>query len=613
MKRLMMYRVLVFFVLAFVSAQAISIEIEWEVVNRFRLFNEEDFLTVERAWNDSKPNNTARGFYTGKFLSNPEKFIPFDRTQYHRAIGKYADDYIEVHDKSTKIRLKTIGIENKDIKFCTWTVTYEKKIILSKRIATCSDELLVSSIPYEKPILVTLEGNNIPTITKGFVVHDELIVALGDSYASGEGNSDRPAKYSDKHFYNYGSWFYQSKIDGDFRKEILDKPSQWWDQQCHRSLLSWQVMAALRLAIEDKHRSITLLSFACSGAEIVNGLFQAQEDPPAYIGGKDNPVALSQIEAVWRTLCVGQQYLTKNIVVVGENKVPVTSCYKSRRQINALLLSIGGNDVLFGPVVTGILLPSFANHHFYIDWPVRQLALTFLTRPKAKVKTASSGIDAVDQLHPHYSSFIENLTSSLLVSKDKTLIMRYPDPTPNHYKVKSSEIEGFKNRNLALSQYLDSQEIFGIHYLYGWTAEFDQEEFKEIKEFVSSLSEMQSSLEKNGFNHLIKWDSSSESFSEHNIFMARETHEMEPYFFCDKVKGTFECVNENPYKWNAFSRSSRWIHLANDSAIALRSWSTYSSEVKEKEELKGMFHPTIEAHAVAADSAYADLKLILGR
>ena len=69
-------------------------------------------------------------------------------------------------------------------------------------------------------------------------VRDLVVLALGDSITSGEGNPD-----TDKH----GS-----------------RPAVWKDLQCDRSAASWAALAAEKL--ENPTTSVTFLDFACSGA-----------------------------------------------------------------------------------------------------------------------------------------------------------------------------------------------------------------------------------------------------------------------------------------------------------------------------------------------------------
>jgi lysophospholipase L1-like esterase len=128
-------------------------------------------------------------------------------------------------------------------------------------------------------------------------VEDELIVALGDSVAAGEGNPEG-------------------------RRRWLDAP-------CHRSAAAGFEVAARRLAETDPHRSITFVSLACSGAEIHAGLLGK------YRGVDPRPgvVYLPQVERLRRMAAAR-----------GSRGAAAPA-------VDAVLLSVGANDVTFSGVV----------------------------------------------------------------------------------------------------------------------------------------------------------------------------------------------------------------------------------------------------------------------
>ena len=75
------------------------------------------------------------------------------------------------------------------------------------------------------------------TTSQIVTLRDKLIVAVGDSFASGEGNPES-------------------------QNDVPD----WIDEQCHRSDAAWPARVARSL--ETRSTVVTFLSFACSGAEI---------------------------------------------------------------------------------------------------------------------------------------------------------------------------------------------------------------------------------------------------------------------------------------------------------------------------------------------------------
>ena len=96
----------------------------------------------------------------------------------------------------------------------------------------------------------------------------------------------------------------------------------WQNRRCNRSALAGQAQAAIALERSDPHTSVTFVHLACSGAEIVTGVigpYAGVEPPP---GAADLPPQIDQA-----------------LALIGD------------REVDAVLLSIGGNDAGFGPIV----------------------------------------------------------------------------------------------------------------------------------------------------------------------------------------------------------------------------------------------------------------------
>lgn len=96
----------------------------------------------------------------------------------------------------------------------------------------------------------------------------------------------------------------------------------WQDRRCNRSAAAGQAQAALALEEADPHTSVTFVHLACSGAEITPGIlspYAGVEPPP---GAADLPPQIDQA-----------------LALIGD------------REVDAVLVSIGGNDVGFGPII----------------------------------------------------------------------------------------------------------------------------------------------------------------------------------------------------------------------------------------------------------------------
>jgi hypothetical protein len=223
--------------------------------------------------------------------------------------------------------------------------------------------------------------NDPVTITKTIDVKDWLIVSIGESYASGEGNPDIPGMCTIGHACVTGY--------------------KWQDQRCHRSASAGAAQAAMELEAADPHSSITYLSFACTGSKIPVGVIGpyiggeaplCQNPPCAYI---DLPPQTWQIA---QTLCPSAD--PNDPLCKDENA----------RSIDMLLVSIGGNDVYFGEIVENALLPG---------------DVTTDTELLEKISTALDALNTPDGgLYAQMNADIDKR-----FNVDRIFITEYPDPT----------------------------------------------------------------------------------------------------------------------------------------------------------------------------------------
>lgn len=133
---------------------------------------------------------------------------------------------------------------------------------------------------------------------------DYVVASLGDSVASGEGNPH---------------------VDASF-----GVPAIWQDRACHRTVGAGPSIAAARLENADPHSSVTFIQLACSGAAVLDSPEVPGTDDEAsggvidqYRGQEPQPGSLrpSQVSQLEEMLGL--------------------------RTVDALLLSVGANDVRF--------------------------------------------------------------------------------------------------------------------------------------------------------------------------------------------------------------------------------------------------------------------------
>ncbi len=139
--------------------------------------------------------------------------------------------------------------------------------------------------------LSTKEGKGL-TI-EDVVIQDWLIVGIGDSNGSGEGTPDRPE---------------------DYRKAV------WVNKQCHRSGNSHQALTAKKIEQANKKTSVTFRHLACSGAQIEDGLLKPYR---GIVPGKKLAPQVQKLAGI-----------------------------QAKREVDAVIVSAGVNDLHFGEMVT---------------------------------------------------------------------------------------------------------------------------------------------------------------------------------------------------------------------------------------------------------------------
>jgi uncharacterized delta-60 repeat protein len=142
-------------------------------------------------------------------------------------------------------------------------------------------------------------GQVVATAQRDVIVQDFLIVSIGDSVGSGEGNPDVRC---------VGAC-------GNLKEEPAGSPAVWQERGCHRSHFAGSAIAPLEIENGNPRSSVTFLHLACSGASIGQGLLGAYDG----IEGRHNYDP--QLKAIQDAV--------------------------GGREIDALLISIGANDIRF--------------------------------------------------------------------------------------------------------------------------------------------------------------------------------------------------------------------------------------------------------------------------
>jgi probable HAF family extracellular repeat protein len=250
---------------------------------------------------------------------------------------------------------------------------------------------------YPVTLTVVTQGGRRASLEQQVVIKNHVIVSMGDSIASGEGNPD-------------------VEVGGSVTSPV------WRNRRCHRSLFSWHAQASQQLEIADDHTSVTFLELGCSGAKVDEGILQSYkgEEPD----GIDERPQLDVVEAV-----MGQ----------------------SDRPIDALLVQIGANDVGFAERVTTCAIPSFTRPSdaelaalavlFSVVFPnpafEAAVALMATIPPDADLFGCDNLLNkallvdpALDKLPDAYQRLSDRIRARLgLARPSGVYIAEYPDPT----------------------------------------------------------------------------------------------------------------------------------------------------------------------------------------
>ena len=225
------------------------------------------------------------------------------------------------------------------------TATSRTCLLLNSEDRPDSERL---DFPAEGRYLVDLQiltsGGITARQTREVIVNDVLIVSIGDSSASGEGNP--PFVFN----------------------------------RCHRGKTSGHSLAAQLVEDADPRTSVTFLSYACSGARLDVGLMR----PYDGIEDTEGPELPPQVEQVFRGVC----------------SVDPGDCNASdQRTVDHLLVAIGVNDIHFSEVLLGCMFDADCHRSAALE----ELIATGLSHIENRDPLTDTSVsDLVDQLNTYH-------------------------------------------------------------------------------------------------------------------------------------------------------------------------------------------------------------------
>src|SRR6195256_2038732 len=344
------------------TAPDASMQISWEVRNRFRLFREErDFLlhtdsargrSILASEQALELQSDGRGW-----ARNTVNRLCIDlagRVSEPCTRDSVKESYLTPVDHPVTVQLTgqiPVGAT------CAWS--FDDGEGPRQSTFDCAEPVNLRA-RYGRATVATVEVSSGPEapqrVSTEIMVHDFFIAGLGDSIASGEGNPDRPIALSDEGFcfrYYLGSataQYYRPSRAGYKGGRACEAPDSlqvwqrqsalWFNSACHRSLYSYQTRTALALAVQYPHIAVTYLPLACTGATIADGLFGSQgarECPPTKSAASCKGTVNAQLAEL------------RDALTAAKRRQP-------DRTLDLVLLSIGANDINFSGLVADVIV-----------------------------------------------------------------------------------------------------------------------------------------------------------------------------------------------------------------------------------------------------------------
>jgi hypothetical protein len=207
----------------------------------------------------------------------------------------------------------------------------------------CKTEVSLSETgEYEITLRVILKNGVVKTSTQRFHLRDYFVVSIGDSFASGEGNPD-----ADGSTYPTGAAVCEAvTLAGAGIPVHMASAAHWSEPLTHRSWKSGPSYGAENAQDLARGLTITFASFASSGATITEGLLAPQYDPIEFEQHLRSFPSFSERSV--RTLVDAHR---RKYGVLASNQIEQVRQNVGDRLIDALVITIGGNDVGFAPAL----------------------------------------------------------------------------------------------------------------------------------------------------------------------------------------------------------------------------------------------------------------------
>jgi len=267
-------------------------------------------------------------------------------------------------------------------------------------------------------------------------VKDILIVSIGDSYSSGEGNPESSSitqvsgaemvqrvywaddgasprtnsSFAEYHFHPFAPP--PATLDLHAANSVTRDHIR-----AHRSTLSWPAQVALAIERADPHTSVTFVSVAASGASVEKGLLGPFDGVPLPFSTDNFAPMPAQVDQV--ASLVGSRTIDVLLVSAGMNDIGF------RYALSALALhDYIGVNITYDMIKAAVHVGDWRFLNFLEGWVVTLKEFASLGRQQVVDWGTTSGLDRLPTLFTALSNAIHTKLSA-----HQILIAEYADPT----------------------------------------------------------------------------------------------------------------------------------------------------------------------------------------
>lgn len=543
--------------------------------------------------------------------------------------GHYEQDYAQPTHTVIRAWLNDAG---KDAQ-CRWRVGAQSRY---SQPVPCAEPFRIVDVPLEtaSTIDVLKEGAATP-VSRTITVRHKTIVALGDSYASGEGNPDVPTAWIPRDVRKDGLNWISSGVKSEAR---------WWNVECHRSFWSHQTLAALKLAAASPDTLVTYLHYACSGAEILDGLLVRQEeqagaDPNCIYRRRPTEESvfldektlacsarLSQLTAAVKDLCDGhaipysgknpqevklqaqvhkQKYRTE---VLRRHGLDIAICAGEFRKPDLVLVNISGNDIGFAQLVAWAVAPS----KYRLD-VIQGLAKKGKVVCPEKAKAGGCGdpydVHLLRQLDQRLTYMAQALAVGLMGKDAESLepgearrfvLSSYPDPLIMSNKQYCGDDGGYNPHGPWMALTLRAPGLVKGSAAGSWEVNVLQDEARIVSE--NPVKELNAKIR--SFASAARWTLADMNgvFTDRGWCNPAETDPplSLPSHASEQDASAWRCdgiTAANPACWRPYAYARRFVRTGNDAAL--------TQTDSRNGGYFGTMHPNVHGHASLADVVHA--------